>query len=167
VKSKPNDHEKSRKEGRVRLLPRSLDNTYRGSHIAVGFFILLTAVTVVRSLIHIVAPDGGAQSIATIPLDSFTTNGSAALVHLFALWGLSQLIIGIVYVVALLRYKSFLPLLYLLAIVEYAVRLALTVAKPFEVSGTAPGGVGNYMMVPVLILMFVLSLMRRRRRPVL
>lgn len=108
MKSKPNAHEENRKDGRVRFLPRSLDNEYRGSQIAAGFFILLTAVTVVRSLIHIVAPDGSAQSIATMPLDSFTTNGSAAL-----------------------------------------------------------GGVSNYVMVPLLILMFVLSLVRRKKRPVL
>ena len=111
VKSKPYIHDENRQDERVRLLPSSLDNTYRGSRIAVGFFIVLTAFTLARSLIHIVAPDGGAQSIATIPLDSFTTNGAAALVHLFALWGLPQLIIGIVYVIALVRYRSFLPLL--------------------------------------------------------
>ena len=143
------------------LLPVTIDNEYRGSRLAFSFFILLTVVTVARSLIHIVAPDGGAQSIATIPLDSFTANGAATVVHLFALWGLSQLIVGLIYVVALLWYRSLIPLLYLLALVEYATRLVLTRVKPIEIAGTAPGGVGNYILIPVLAVMLWLSLRSR------
>jgi len=45
---------------------------------------LLTVITIGRSLAHIFLPDGGAQSIATIPLDSFTTNGEATVIHIFA-----------------------------------------------------------------------------------
>ncbi len=41
------------------------------------------------------APDGGAQSIATIPLDSYTANGADTVILIFSYWGLSQLIIGI------------------------------------------------------------------------
>ena len=146
------------------LLPGTIDNEYRGSRVALIFFVFMAVMTVARSLIHIVAPDGGAQSIATIPLDSFTANGAATVVHLFALWGLSQLIVGIVYVVALLRYRSLIPLLYALALVEYVTRLALTWVKPMEIDGTAPGGVGNYVLIPVLAVMLWLSLCRRAGR---
>lgn len=86
------------------------------------------------------------------------------MVHLFALWGLSQLIVGIVYVLALLRYRSLIPLLYALALVEYATRLALTWFKPMEIAGTAPGGLGNYVLIPVLAVMLWLSLRRRAGR---
>ena len=148
----------------MRLLPATIGNEYRGSRVALIFFVFMAVMTVARSLIHIVAPDGGAQSIATIPLDSFTANGAATVIHLFALWGLSQLIVGIVYVVALLRYRSLIPLLYLLALVEYATRLVLTRMKPIEIAGTAPGGVGNYILIPVLAVMLWLSLRRRPDR---
>jgi len=144
----------------MNLLPGTIDNEYRGSRVALAFFVLLTIVTVARSVVHIIAPDGGAQSIATIPLDSFTANGAATVVHLFALWGLSQLIVGLLYVVALLRYRSLIPLLYLLALVEYAVRLVLIWVKPIETVGTAPGGIGNYVLVPVIAGMLWLSLRR-------
>ncbi len=144
------------------LLPESISGEYRGSRLALYVFYVLTAVTVVRSIIHIVAPDGGAQSIATIPLDTFTANGAATVIHLFALWGLSQLIVGAIYVVAALRYRALIPLLYLLAVIEYTVRLVLTWWKPLETAGTAPGAVGNYVLVPLLVLMLMLSLMPRR-----
>jgi hypothetical protein len=150
---------------RIELLPRSINNDYSGTRIALGFFVLLTVMTLVRSLIHMVAPDGGAQSIASIPLDAFTENGAAAVIHIFSLWGLSQLIVGIIYVVALVRYRSLIPLMYLLGVVEYAVRLIMSFLKPVHTEGTAPGGVANYVFVPLLILMLVLSLVRRKGPP--
>ena len=69
------------------LFPRTAADEYRGSSIAKWVFAVVTVLTVGRSLAHIFLPDGGAQSIATIPLDDFTTNGAAAIIHLFALWG--------------------------------------------------------------------------------
>lgn len=83
-------------------------------------------------------------------------------IPIFGLWGLSQLVVGILYVLALARYRSLIPLFYLLAIVEYAVRLVLTLAKPLEISGTAPGAVGNYVQIPILGVMLWLSLRRRK-----
>ncbi|MFW5689776.1 MAG: hypothetical protein ACOC1U_09400 [Spirochaetota bacterium] len=140
------------------VFPREATNTYRGRRIALWFFVLFTVVSVIRALVHMAAPDGGAQSIATIPLDDFTTNGAAATVHLFALWGLSQFIVGLLSALALVRYRSLIPLFYLLAIVEYAARLVFTGVKPIEIAGTAPGAVGNYVLVPLLLVMFLLSI---------
>ena len=125
--------------------------------IALRSFQVITAITIARSLIHIPAPDGGAQSIATIPLDTFSPAAAAVAIHLFGLWGLSQLLLGLVYLYAIFQARTLIPLLYLLAIVEYSVRIALTFLKPIEVAGTAPGGVANYVLVPVLIILFVLS----------
>lgn len=150
------------KNDRPTLLPTDLSNNYRGTRLAIGFFLLLTVVTLARSIAHIVLPDGGAQSIATIPLDSYAPPAADAVIHLFALWGLSQLIVAVIYVIALLRYRTLIPLLYLLAIGEYAVRLILTLVKPMETDGTAPGAIGNYVLVPLLVVMCVLSLVPRR-----
>lgn len=140
------------------LFPATITNNYRGAALAKWFFVLVTLLTLGRSLAHIFLPDGGAQSIATIPLDSFTANGAATAVHLFALWGVSQLIIGLIYLIVLWRYQALIPLMYLLMVLEYALRLALTFAKPLETHGTAPGAIGNYVLIPLALLMLWLSL---------
>ncbi len=119
---------------------------------------LLTVITIGRSLAHILLPDGGAHSIATIPLDSFTTNGEATVIHIFALWGLAQLMFGLLYIVVLWRYQALIPLMYLFILVEYTGRLFLTFAKPIVTDGAAPGAIGNYILVPLALLMLVLSL---------
>ncbi|NUM48633.1 MAG: hypothetical protein HUU38_28330 [Anaerolineales bacterium] len=136
----------------------STPTTYKGQTLAKWMFILLTAVTLFRSLEHIFAPDGGAQTIATIPLDTYPANAAAAVILIFSLWGLSQLLIGLIYLVVLWRYPGFIPFMYLLMIVEYGMRIYLGAIKPIETTGTAPGGVGNYILLPLAAGMLVLSL---------
>ena len=141
-----------------RLFPQPITNQYRGAPIAKWVFLLLTLITLGRSLAHLFLPDGGAHSIATIPLGSFTPNSEATVIHLFALWGLSQLLFGMLYVVVLWRYQALIPLMYLFILIEYTGRLLLTFAKPIVTSGTAPGAIGNYVLIPLASLMLVLSL---------
>jgi len=144
-----------------KMFPKQLNNDYAGSLIARWVFVLLTAVTLVRSLIHMFSPDGGAQSIATIPLDSFTSDGAAAVILTFSLWGLSQFLLGIIYIVVLWRYQALIPFMYLLIIIEYSMRIVLGFLKPIGMTGTAPGAVGNFIIVPLAVIMLFLSLRKR------
>ncbi len=148
----------------IPLLPDTIDNQFQGLKVAQYAFLILTAATLVRSLIHVFAPDGGAQSIATIPLASYSGEAAAAVVLMFSLWGLSQLLMGIVYLVVYIRYKSLIPAMYVLMIVEYAMRIVIGQMKPIVTSGTAPGSIGNWVMVPACILLLVLSLIKREPR---
>lgn len=141
-----------------RLFPKAITNDYRGSATAKWVFVLLTIITLGRSLAHMFSPDGGAQSIATIPLDTFTAAGADVVILIFALWGLSQVIIGGIYVVVLWRYQALIPLMYLLIVFEYGMRIFLGVLKPIETTGTAPGGILNFVMVPLGLFLLVLSL---------
>ena len=140
-----------------RLLPPRADNDYRGPAIALWLFVAITLVTLGRSLVHVFRFDGGAQSIATIPLDAYTPEGAAAVVAIFALWGLSQLLLGIVYLVVLWRYRSLIPLMYLLLIVEYLGRMGLGAWKSIETRETPPGVIGNYVVAALAIAMLILS----------
>ena len=140
------------------LFPRIVNNQYRGARIAKWVFVALTAMTIGRSLAHIFLPDGGAQSIATIPLDGYSPGASAVVIGMFAQWGLTQLMFGLLYVLVLWRYPSLIPLMWLFVLFEWTGRLLLGFVKPFETAGTAPGAIGN-LVIPVLALaMLVLSL---------
>jgi hypothetical protein len=100
------------------------------------------------------APDGGAESIAGIDL---SISGGGNIIALFALWGLSQLIIGFVFLVVLLRYKSLIPFMYLLVVIEYSGRIMIGYVKPLLVTHVPPGAIGGYIMVPLAVLMLILS----------
>jgi len=145
-----------------KILPDTIDNTYKGNKIVLWFFYLITAVTVVRSCIHIFKYDGGAQSIATIPLDTFTEGGAAVVILIFAYWGLSQLMFGIIQVIVALKYKSLIPLMYLMLVIEWAGRFVISLFKTIETTGQAPGGIGNIVLPIVCFIMFFLSINKRK-----
>ena len=146
------------------LLPRKVSNDYQGKPIARWVFLGITLVTIVRSLIHIFAADGGAQSIATIPLDSYSEAAAATVILMFSLWGLSQLLMGFVYWIVFCRYQALIPFMYVLLIFEYGMRIILGMLKPIVTTGTAPGGlVGNIVFVSISIVMLILSLLKPKQ----
>ena len=141
-----------------KLLPDTITNHYRGHPLAKWVFIVLTLITIGRSLVHMFAEDGGAQSIASITLDSFTVAGAASVITVFALWGLSQLIIGLLYVVLIWRYQSLIPLMYVFFSFEYFMRLISPAYAPgLALAETAPGEVGKIIFLPLGLVMLWLS----------
>ncbi|WP_156256318.1 hypothetical protein [Sandarakinorhabdus oryzae] len=142
----------------ARLLPVRPGNEFPGNRVALWAFYGLTALTLWRSLHHILAPDGGAQSVATIPLDQYDPAAAATVIAMFALWGLSQLLTALVMLLACVRYKSLIPLLWLLVLAEYAGRWLVLHAKPIVTIGTAPGVIGNQVLPFVALIMLILSL---------
>lgn len=140
------------------LLPTTVTNDYRGTAIAKWVFVAITVITVARSLAHIFLPDGGAQSIATIPLDTYAPGAATVIIGMFAQWGLTQLMFGLLYVLVLWRYQALIPLMWLFILFEWTGRLLLGFVKPFETVGTAPGAVGNLIIPLLALIMLALSL---------
>ena len=141
------------------IFPDVFNNQFKGHKIAVYVFYIITAFTLWRSQHHLLAADGGAQSIATIPLDSFTEAGAQAVVGAFSLWGLSQLFVGVIYLIVSLRYRSMIPLRYLLMMFEYVVRANyFPIYKQIPTTGTAPGAAGNLPLIIISVVMLFLSI---------
>jgi hypothetical protein len=136
------------------LLPPIADNVIRGAKFPVYFFMLIAVVSTVRSFIHLLAPDGGAGSIAGMDL---SVPGAAGIVFSFALWGSSQLIYAIIQLVVAFRYRSLVPFMYLLLMLEILLRMLVGHLKPVAFKHTPPGAIGNYVFLPLAALMLVWS----------
>lgn len=142
-----------------KILPTVADNTYRGHAIAKWLLILYVAKSFLAGSVHMFAADGGAQSIASITLDQFTQGGANSVITMFAMWGMEQVVIGLIGVVILLRYQSLIPMMTLVYVIEYLGRFAIPFITPGVVSAhTPPGAVADYVLVPLAIVMFLLSL---------
>lgn len=141
-----------------RLFPAQFDNVFRGNRLALWLLYPLTAVTLWRSQHHLFAPDGGAQSIATIPLDSYAAGASATIIAIFAQWGLVQLLLALLMLLAAVRYKSMVPLMWLIVLVEWTGRGLIGQFKPIETLGTASGQTGNLVVPVIALVMLVLAL---------
>ena len=147
-----------------RVFPASLDNQFPGHKIALYVFFALTALTLWRSQHHLFGHDGGAQSIASIPLHTYSSSAAETVIGIFGLWGLSQLIIGLIYVLAAIRYRSLIPLLYVLFTFEYAMRFWVGANKTIETAGTAPGSVINLPFMVAGVVLFALSIWRGKQK---
>ncbi len=148
----------------ARLFPRAIDNEFPGVKLALWVFYPFVALTLWRSQHHIFSTDGGAQSIATIPLDTYPSVAANTIIGIFALWGLSQLVIGLMYLIAAMRYRALIPLLYLFAALEYAVRaFYISTFKTIETAGTAPGAAANLPLPGFAFVMLVLTLWPTKR----
>jgi hypothetical protein len=139
------------------LLPVPADNTIRGPKFPAYLFAVIAVVSTVRSCIHIFAPDGGAGSIAGIDL---SVPGAAGIVFAFGLWGSAQLVYALVQLAVAFRYRSLVPTMYLLLVLETLLRMLVAHLKPVTFAHTPPGAIGNYIILPLALLMLVMSLWR-------
>lgn len=126
--------------------------------LPVWVFMLIAVVSTVRSCIHLLAPDGGAGSIAGMDL---SVAGAPGIIFAFALWGSSQLIYALIQLAVAFRYRALVPLMYVLLILETLLRMLVGQMKPVSFAHTPPGAIGNYVMLPLAIAMLALSFMRR------
>jgi len=150
------------------FFPKQADNTISFSKIIVYVFYAITLMTLVRSLIHVFALDGGANSIATIITFSGNPDPDNVIYFVFSLWGLSQLLMGLFYTVVALRYRNLIPLMFVLIWIEYAMRIVIgRVLKPLSDAyfiGTAPGEIGNYFFVVLVPILFVFLFLSTKKR---
>ena len=140
------------------FLPATAGNTIYGMKLPVYVFTVLAVLSTVRSCIHLLAPDGGAGSIAGMDLSVAGSNG---IVFAFALWGSAQLIYALIQLAVAFRYRSLVPFMYTLLILETLLRMLVGHMKPVIFAHTPPGAIGNYIILPVAMLMLVLSLWRQ------
>jgi len=137
------------------LLPARADNTIRGSKIPYYVLILTAVIWTVRSCIHIFSPDGGAGSIAGMDL---AVSGANEVIFAFALWGAEQLIYSLIQWVVILRYRSLVPLMWGVQLLETLGRMLVGRLKPVTFSHVPPGEIGNYVFLAVSAMMLIWSI---------
>ena len=140
-----------------RLLPRDAGR-YEGPPSALVALVALNAVGTARSLIHILAPDSGAATIASMPTEGDAGRGVVALL---AQWGGSQLLESLVIWVVVRRYRGLVPLMLGVIFLEQVLRLAIGRRKPAATRRTAPGAVGTRVLLPLVAALAVWSLTGR------
>jgi len=136
------------------LLPRSLER-YAGPRIAFWLLAAYNVPATIRSLVHILAPDSGAGSIAGMDT---TVAGGANAIALLAQWGGAQLLMALMIWVALWRYPGLVPLMVLGSLADNVLRVAVGQVKPLVTEHTPPGA-ASWILIPLLAVLLVVSLM--------
>jgi hypothetical protein len=144
-----------------RLLPRHADNTYQGYKAALWLFAVLVLGKGAMSINSIFNGRHVASSADGIPLDTFTPDGARAVVSMFAAFGLAQLTICLLCVLVLARYRSLVPLMFALLLLEHLGRRLLFWVMPVVRTGTPPGVYVNLVLAALMVVGLVLSLRSR------
>ena len=143
------------------LFPAVADNRYRGRAPGLWLFALLTAKFGMGLNVMLNAPKV-AEAADGIPVSSFGATAASAFLFVFAAWGLGQLLLGVGTVIVLVRYRSLVPLMFLVMLVEQVGRKLLHQRWAAERVGTQTGLVINGIFIGVIVVGLVLSLWRRR-----
>jgi hypothetical protein len=97
-----------------RFLPPSTNSAYRG-HIAAAWFLTFVGLTsIIPGFIHYFLPDGGAGVIAKLDLSTRRDT----IIALFAWFGALQIPYGIAQLTISLRYRTLVPFMLALAVLE-------------------------------------------------
>jgi hypothetical protein len=147
------------------LLPRSANNTFRGQKLALWLLGLVALLKGVMGLNTIFNTRSVAISADGIPLDTFTPAGSQAVVSLFALLGLANLVICLLCIVALVRYRALIPALFIFLLLEYLSRRMILYVMPLVSTGTPTASIISLVLPTLMIAGLALSLWRRTDRP--
>ena len=142
-----------------RIFPERIDNHFRGHRFALWLFVPITFMKVALGLVHIFNADGGAQSVSTIPLDTYSAGAAQNVIALFARLGLDQLILGLIFVVVLFRYRAMIPLMYVLIIAQYIALEGIVYMKPLALAGASGASTLHLVLTVLSISGLVLSLL--------
>jgi len=146
------------------LFPKIVNNNYKGHKIAKWFLYLYVFRQIGASFVHMFTADGGAQSIASITLDAFSTDAAGAVISMFGMWGMEQLVIGLIIIVILTRYKSLIPAAWLVYSIEFIGRFMMKYITPgVPTTHTPPGVLLDYMFVPLAIIMLIVSVISTKK----
>ena len=148
-----------------RLFPRPIDNKYSGSKIALWLFGLVVFVSALQSVMVLVSGQMVARSADGIPLENYPADAAQTILAIFMVSSLRRLIISLISAVVLFRYRSAVPLMFVVLGLGYLGAQVIFQFVPIVRVGAARGVLVNLIMFGLTILGLALSLWRRNDSP--
>ena len=145
---------------RNQILPEN-PREYRGFGVVRLATLAFLLIVVVRSVIHLFSPDGGAESIAGIDT---SVSGGNNIIALFHQWGAIQLLLVGLMLVLFFAYKGFTPLVIFFLALDAPMRALAGMMGKIESSHTPPGEALNWPAFFLLLILFVVSLLKAKSK---
>ena len=146
---------------RNQILPEN-PREYRGFGVVRLVTLAFLLIVVVRSVIHLFTPDGGAESIAGIDT---SVSGGNNIIALFHQWGAIQLLLVGLMLTLFFAYKGFTPLIIFFLALDAPMRALAGMMGNIESAHTPPGEALNWPVFFVLAALFIFSLLEKKAKP--
>lgn len=145
-----------------RLFPRQFDNDYRGYTIAIWLLVPIAILKLAMGCNTIFNTTWVIENADRVPLADYGPKAAHLVIFLFQSWGLGLALMSLLGLIACLRYRSMVPLAYLILLAEDAGRKLLGLLSPLELAPGGPspsfGTMVNIGLIAALLIGFVLSL---------
>jgi len=149
-----------------RLFPRIVDNTYRGRTVALWIFAFVVSVRIFQSVLVIVNGSSIVAGADGIPLDTYPAAAAQTILALYALYAVARLLISVPCVLAFVRYRSAIPFMFALILLNYLAARVVALFLPIARVGTPPASIVTPVLIALTAGGLVLSLWTRRDRDV-
>lgn len=113
----------------ARILPKTVDNRYAGQGAALWLFGLLVFFKGMINLVSLFDPVRG-YAADGIPLNTYPPAAAQAVLGVGAYLDIEGLMLVLLFVVALVRYRAMIPLMYLLLVIEFLAHKGGGVLRP-------------------------------------
>lgn len=144
-----------------KLLPQPIDNKYSGSKIALWLLGLIVFIHTLQSVMVLVNGYSIAQSADGIPLETYPAAAAQTILAIFMTASLRRMIISLICAVVLFRYRSAVPLMFVVLAVSYLGGQVIFQFVPLVRVGTPPGVIMNFILFGLTVIGLALSLWRR------
>lgn len=145
----------------ARIFPKQADNDYRGYKLAIWLLLVAVLLRLGMSYGALIDTRHMLEVADSIPVSKFGAGGAETVVYVTKLLGLDHLLLSIVALAILIRWRALLPFAYLLLAAEQIARKALTVSNPIPRTGAAYLPIDpNLVIIAALLIGLALSLTR-------
>lgn len=145
------------------LFPQRADNTYRGHKVALWIFCLVALLNGLIGFQSTFNTREVATSADGIPLDTFSLAATQTVLSLFALLGVSRIVILLICAVIFFRYRSLVPLMLVVLLLSQLASRVVHYYLPSPITGNPPGPTVILSILGLTALAFGLSLWKREQ----
>lgn len=146
----------------IKILPQCIDNKYRGRTLALWFFWVVVFMRGLQGLSLIFFGHSIVRGADGIPLETFPIAASQSIVAIFVVSGFSRLLLSLLCVLAFVRYRSAIALMFaVLALDQLGKEILLRFYSLARV-GDPIGPIVNIMLLVLTLIGLVLSLWGKR-----
>ncbi len=147
-----------------KIFPQTIDNKLNGQWLG---YLLLVPVLLLKIAIAIgsMVMPAEANSTDGIEMSGYPVTALQEAIASTALLGLLHLSIGLIGVLALIRYRAMIPLIYVWLLFEFAGRRLLLTIYPIERAGdTSTASTINLMLLALMVVGFGFSIWPRKQK---
>lgn len=145
----------------MNLLPQTIDNTYQGRKLGLWLFVLIVALRSLQSVFIIFNGYDTVTKADGVPLATYPPAAAQTIVGMFALSSLSRLIICLICVIVVVKYRRAVPFMFVILGITYLGGLVMQQFIPIVRVGSPPGVIVNLVSFGLVLVGLVLSLWKR------